>query len=175
MSDLRSPAADRYGDPTVDLAAPNDVLRLQLAHRSVRRFGPRDVTERELATLIAAAQSAPTSSNLQPWSVVAVRDPQRKARLATLAGNQAFVAQAPLFLVWLADSWSGWPTSAGPAGWPGAPGSRSAPPTTWRRPSSASSTPPSRPRTPCWPPGRSASAPSSSARSATGRWRSRRS
>lgn len=93
----------RYGDPAATLGVVNDVLSLQLAHRSVRRFGPRDVTEEELTALIAAAQSAPTSSNLQPWSVVAVRDPHRRARLAALAGNQAFVAQAPLFLVWIAD------------------------------------------------------------------------
>jgi nitroreductase len=96
-------AADRYGDADAELAIGNDVLRLQLTHRSVRKFGPREVTDAELAALVAAAQSAPTSSNLQPWSVVAVRDPERKARLAALAGNQAFVAQAPLFLVWIAD------------------------------------------------------------------------
>lgn len=97
------PLAARYGDP--DAAAPltNDVLAVQFAHRSVRRFGPRDVTPDELTTLIAAAQSAPTSSNLQPWSVIAVRDPERRRRLAALAGGQAFIAQAPLFLVWIAD------------------------------------------------------------------------
>ncbi|MCD0442431.1 NADPH-dependent oxidoreductase [Glycomyces sp. A-F 0318] len=96
-------AAARYGDPDAALDVVNDVVRLQLAHRSVRRFTSRDVAEDELAALIAAAQSAPTSSNLQPWSVVAVRDPERKARLAHLAADQAFVAQAPLFLVWIAD------------------------------------------------------------------------
>ncbi|WP_432843381.1 NADPH-dependent oxidoreductase [Dactylosporangium sp. CA-092794] len=96
-------AADRYGDPAAALRVANDVLAVQLAHRSVRRFGPRDVTEDELDAIVAAAQSAPTSSNLQPWSVVAVRDPARKARLAALAGNQAFIEQAPLFLVWVAD------------------------------------------------------------------------
>ncbi|WP_433303165.1 NADPH-dependent oxidoreductase [Actinoplanes sp. CA-030573] len=101
MPDLS--AAARYGDPTAVLNVHNEVLRLQLAHRSVRRFGSRAVTEDELTALIAAAQSAPTSSNLQPWSVVAVRDPERKARLAALAGNQAFIDQAPLFLVWVAD------------------------------------------------------------------------
>ncbi|GAA3777155.1 NADPH-dependent oxidoreductase [Plantactinospora mayteni] len=96
-------AAARYGDPAAVLAVVNDVLNLQLGHRSVRKFGSREVTDDELAALVAAAQSAPTSSNLQPWSVVAVRDPARKARLAGLAGDQAFVAQAPLFLVWVAD------------------------------------------------------------------------
>ena len=69
----------------------------------MRRFEARQVTDDELAALVAAAQSAPTSSNLQPWSVVAVRDPERKSRLATLAGNQEFIRQAPLFLVWVAD------------------------------------------------------------------------
>jgi nitroreductase len=93
----------RYGDPEAILQACSEVISLQLAHRSVRKFRPRPVTDEELAALIAAAQSAPTSSNLQPWSVVAVRDPQRKARLAVLAGNQDFIYQAPLFLVWIAD------------------------------------------------------------------------
>ncbi|MDG4797973.1 NtaA/DmoA family FMN-dependent monooxygenase [Micromonospora sp. WMMD1082] len=100
--DLSSVAA-RYGDPAATLGVATDVIRQQLAHRSVRRFGPRAVTDDELTALIAAAQSAPTSSNLQPWSVVAVRDPARRARLAALAGNQTFIAQAPLFLVWIAD------------------------------------------------------------------------
>ncbi|WP_335991634.1 NADPH-dependent oxidoreductase [Glycomyces sp. MUSA5-2] len=94
---------ERYGDPDARLEAVNDTVRIQLAHRSVRRFGPRDVTDDELTTLVAAAQSAPTSSNLQPWSVIAVRDPERRARLAHLSGEQAFIAQAPLFLVWVAD------------------------------------------------------------------------
>ncbi|WP_229074739.1 nitroreductase family protein [Actinoplanes sp. DH11] len=93
----------RYGPAATGPAVTSDVLALQLARRSVRRFGPRDVTGDELTAIVAAAQSAATSSNLQPWSVVAVRDPDRKKRLAALAGDQAFVAQAPLFLVWVAD------------------------------------------------------------------------
>ncbi|MET7403348.1 NADPH-dependent oxidoreductase [Dactylosporangium sp. NPDC005572] len=96
-------ATARYGDPAAALGVVNDVLTLQLSHRSVRRFLPHAVTDDELAALVAAAQSAPTSSNLQPWSVVAVRDPRRKARLAALAGGQGFIEQAPLFLIWVAD------------------------------------------------------------------------
>lgn len=96
-------AALRYGDPDFVMTVEHPVLDLLLAHRSVRRFTDRPVTEAELEALVAAAQSAPTSSNLQPWSVVAVRDPQRKARLAALAGDQQFIDRAPLFLVWIAD------------------------------------------------------------------------
>lgn len=55
-------AAARYGDPAATLGVVNDVLNLQLAHRSVRRFAARDVTDDELTSMIAAAQSAPTSS-----------------------------------------------------------------------------------------------------------------
>jgi nitroreductase len=93
----------RYGDPSAAVAVANEVLAVQFAHRSVRRFGPRDVTDDELTAMVAAAQSAPSSSNLQPWSVVAVRDRERRKRLSALAANQAFIAQAPLFLVWVAD------------------------------------------------------------------------
>lgn len=96
-------AAARYADPDFSLPVGNAVLDLQLAHRSVRQFGPRGVTDAELDAVLAAAQSAPTSSNLQPWSVIAVRDPARKARLAELAGRQRFIEQAPLLLVWIAD------------------------------------------------------------------------
>jgi nitroreductase len=54
--------------------------------------------------LIAAAQSAATSSNMQTWSVVAVEDGATKAAMAKLANNQKHIEQCPLFLVWLADS-----------------------------------------------------------------------
>lgn len=98
----RQPAL-RYLDPEFRVKVWNGVLATQFARRSVRQFTDRDVTPEELTALVGAAQSAPTSSNLQAWSVVAVRDPDRKRRLAKLAGNQAFIEQAPLFLVWIAD------------------------------------------------------------------------
>ena len=99
--------ADRYGAPAhgVDPGPPlwNDTLDLLLAHRSVRKFRKGALPAGTAETLVAAAQSAPTSSNLQTWSVVAVEDPERKARLSVLAGDQAFIRAAPLFLVWLID------------------------------------------------------------------------
>lgn len=96
-------AATRYGDPDFALERSSAVIEQQLRHRSVRAFLPEPVTEAELAAIVAAASSASTSSNLQAWSVIAVTDPERKARLAALAADQAFIDQAPLFLVWIAD------------------------------------------------------------------------
>jgi nitroreductase len=81
----------------------NETLDLLLAHRSVRAFLPEPVPRSVLETLVAAAQSASTSSNLQAWSLVAVEDEARKSRLADLAGNQQHIRDAPLFLLWLAD------------------------------------------------------------------------
>ena len=81
----------------------NEVVATILNHRSVRGFLPRALPEGTLELLVAAAQSASTSSNLQFWSVVAVQETERKSRLAELAGQQKFIRDAPLLLVWLAD------------------------------------------------------------------------
>lgn len=94
----------RYGDATLPApAAWSPIIEHLLGHRSVRSYLPDPVTEDQLAAIVAAAQSAASSSNLQAWSVVAVRDPARRAALADHAGGQAHVAEAPLQLVWLAD------------------------------------------------------------------------
>jgi nitroreductase len=88
------------------LAGPtqwNEVLETILGHRSVRGFLPHRLPTGTLELLIAAAQSASTSSNLQFWSVVAVEETERKSRLADLAGQQQFIRDAPLLLVWLVD------------------------------------------------------------------------
>jgi nitroreductase len=81
----------------------NDVLATLLGHRSTRSFLTDQLPDGTLELLVAAAQSAASSSNLQVWSVVAVEDPARKARLAAFAAGQKHIVQAPLFLVWLAD------------------------------------------------------------------------
>gem|GEM_PF-2096580 len=96
--------AARYGAPNISaLQQWNDTIDQLLEHRSVRAFTDQPLPEGTLETLVAAAQSASTSSNLQVWSVVAVQEGDRKGRLSALAGNQPYIHQAPLFLVWLAD------------------------------------------------------------------------
>jgi nitroreductase len=94
----------RNRDGALDAPAEwNVVLETIINHRSVRGFLPDALPDGTLELLIAAAQSASTSSNLQLWSVVAIEEPAHKARLATLAGDQQFIRDAPLLLVWLAD------------------------------------------------------------------------
>jgi nitroreductase len=100
--DARAWARYRQADAPHALAS-NATLDLLLAHRSVRAFTAEPIPEQVVTALVAAAQSAPSSSNLQVWSVVAVRAPDRKARLAQLAGGQRQIDEAPLLLIWLID------------------------------------------------------------------------
>src|ERR1700753_3577594 len=81
----------------------NETIDVLLGHHSTRAFLPDPLPEETLSTLVAAAQSAATSSTLQAWSVVPLQDRQRKARLAALAGNQRHIIDGPLFLAWLVD------------------------------------------------------------------------
>lgn len=92
------------GGPDTALNLSNPVLETLLNHRSIRAFTEEKLAEGTLETLVAAAQSAPTSSNLQVWSVVAVQDAVRRDRLADLCGRQDFIRKAPLFLCWIADN-----------------------------------------------------------------------
>ncbi len=94
----------RYGEiPFNPEIAWNESLTTLLSHRSIRAYLPNPLPLGTLELIVAAAQSASTSSNLQTWSVVAVKEKERKEELSKLAGNQAHIRQTPLFLVWLAD------------------------------------------------------------------------
>ena len=72
-------------------------------HYSVRTYKPDPVPCEMIETIVAAGQRASSSSNLQTYSVVAVLDPVRKARLRKLCGDQEHIEQAPVFLAWCAD------------------------------------------------------------------------
>lgn len=94
----------RYGPEAVPQAGPwNATLDVLLSHRSVRGYKADPVPAGTLETLMAAAQSAATSSNLQTWSVVTVTDPANRAEFARIANNQKHIVECPLFLVFLAD------------------------------------------------------------------------
>ena len=90
----------RYG---VDAPGIPAELAPFLAHRSVRHYTDEPISEETLSGLIAAAQSAATSSNLQSWSVISIDDPDRRKALSEACDHQKQVVTAPVFLVFLAD------------------------------------------------------------------------
>ncbi|MFT0861356.1 NADPH-dependent oxidoreductase [Ancylobacter sp. G4_0304] len=102
--DAQAALTRRYREPVAAASTPwNGTLASQLNHRSVRAFSDKPLPEGTLDVLVAAAQSAPSSSNVQAWSVVVVEDAQQRARLARIAGGQKHIVQAGLFLVFVAD------------------------------------------------------------------------
>ncbi|GGC77597.1 nitroreductase family protein [Chelatococcus reniformis] len=104
VSPIEAALTSRYGDAAAGLAPLwNDTIAALLSHRSVRAFLPGPLPQGTVEAAVAAAQSAPSSSNLQTWSVVAIEDPATKAKLAEYANGQTHVAEAPLVLAFLAD------------------------------------------------------------------------
>ncbi len=82
----------------------NETIELLKNHRSVREFQPReDVSEGQVEAIISAAMAAPNWINGQQVSVIEVRDPKKKSTLASAAGNQRWIDEAPVFLVFCLD------------------------------------------------------------------------
>ena len=97
---VRESLSQRFG---TEVAEVPDALAPFLAHRSVRRYTDEAIPESILAGLIAAAQSAATSSNLQSWSVISIEDPVKRKLIAEACDHQKQVETAPVFLAFLAD------------------------------------------------------------------------
>jgi len=81
----------------------DDALRSLRAHRSVRRFTAEPVTDEQLDLILRTAQRGSTSSNLQSYSVIVVRDPEKKRLIAELCGRQRQIVDCPVFLAHCAD------------------------------------------------------------------------
>jgi len=95
---------DAYHPAEGSLAAAGAFARVMARRRSVRQFSPRPVPRAVIERCVAAAASAPSGANKQPWRFVAVADAELKARIrrAAEAEERAFYERrAPER--WLAD------------------------------------------------------------------------
>jgi FMN reductase [NAD(P)H] len=81
----------------------NPVLEQLNQRRSVRAFTGESVSEADLTAILRATQQAPTSINGQQTSLVVIRDAERIARVAELAGGQPQVAGADVVVVFVVD------------------------------------------------------------------------
>ena len=81
-----------------------DVIEHLLAHRSIRQFTADPVSDADLARWVRAGQAASTSSHVQAYLAIRVRDASTRARLVELTGGQPQVADAGAFLVIAADA-----------------------------------------------------------------------
>ena len=90
--------------PDLEQTINNNPLIQQLHKRaSVRSFSDEDVPEALVDAILEAARRSPTSSNLQTYSIMVIRDPEKKRQLVPLTGGQEHVAKCPVFLAFCAD------------------------------------------------------------------------
>ena len=85
-----------------------DFIDVINSRRAVNYFDPdKDVPDKTLKTMIQISAKAPSSFNLQPWSLIILRTQEEKTRLQRLAWNQPKVSESPVTLIILADR-DGW-------------------------------------------------------------------
>jgi FMN reductase [NAD(P)H] len=71
--------------------------------RSIRKYSNQEVSDTLLNQLLSEAERTPTMGNLQLYSVVVTRSPEKKAQLAPAHFNQPMVTGAPVVLTFCAD------------------------------------------------------------------------
>ena len=72
-------------------------------HVTVRSFTDKSVPDELLHAALNAARRSPTSSNMQTYSIIVVRNAKTKKKLAVLAGGQQHVERCDVFVGFLAD------------------------------------------------------------------------
>ena len=84
-----------------DLLLDEPVARM-IGRRVCRHYGKEELTDGQLETLLAAAQSAPAKSDLQQYSIVVTDKAQQRA-ISDMIGSMPWIADASRFLVFCAD------------------------------------------------------------------------
>ena len=102
MSDGAALLQARFGIELPGVEVPPEVAGL-LDRRVTRRYADRPVPDSLLDGLLAAAQSAPSKSDLQQYSVVVMPDSGRIKQIADWIGTMDWIASAPVFLMWCGD------------------------------------------------------------------------
>ena len=77
----------------------NETLKTMAAHRSIRKFKKDAIPDELLNDILNGSRQASTSSNLQAYSIIIIKDQSKKDKLAELSGNQPWVSWCPVFLV----------------------------------------------------------------------------
>ena len=98
MSTVRTAPFPAEASPTT-----SETIETLLNRVSVRKFSDRPLTDETVEAILRAAFRAPTSSNIQAYSVICVRDPDIKQAISVPAGNQKHIIEAPVFLAFCAD------------------------------------------------------------------------
>jgi nitroreductase len=78
---------------------------LMMKRRSVRNFKDKKIPEKIIQEFLDAANNAPSGGNIQPISVIVVQEAEARKELAKMIGDQPWVKNAPLSLIFCIDFW----------------------------------------------------------------------
>ena len=98
--------ADRYAEEiNLDFSKiqETETLKSILSRRSIRKFLNKPISKELLSLILAAAQSAPSKSNLQQYSILVIQDQNIKNEISNLIGHTKWALTAPIFFLYLAD------------------------------------------------------------------------
>jgi FMN reductase (NADPH) len=80
----------------------NEMIRLIRRHRSIRKFKNTPLTEEQIAAIVDAAQMAPSSSHMQPFTIIGVTDPALRKKIALHSDNPP-IEECGYFFIFCAD------------------------------------------------------------------------
>ena len=81
----------------------SETINLLRDRVSVRKYADKPVSTTLIDTILEAAFRAPTSSNIQAYSVVVIRDRSVLKKLSAVTNNQTHVAKTPVFFAFCPD------------------------------------------------------------------------
>jgi FMN reductase (NADPH) len=81
----------------------SETINVLKNRQSIRKYASAPVSDAHVDAILSGALRAPTSSNLQAYSVIVVRDADTKAQLAVPCGNQQHIVDCPVFIAFCAD------------------------------------------------------------------------
>lgn len=80
----------------------NETIRLLMERASLRDFADRLVPDEVLGAILETGCHAASGGNLQPYSIIVVREEKTRAKLAKMC-TQPFMAKAPVHLLFCID------------------------------------------------------------------------
>lgn len=81
----------------------NPALDILNNRMSLRKYADKPISEEDLNLILQGAMRAPTAGNMMMYSILVIKNEEKKKRLSETCDNQPFIAKAPVILIFLAD------------------------------------------------------------------------
>ncbi|WP_410771393.1 NADPH-dependent oxidoreductase [Fontibacillus sp. BL9] len=80
----------------------NEVMQVIRQHRSIRKFKDIPLAGEQIEAIVDAAQMAPTSAHMQPFSIIGVTDQELRKKIAVHSKNP-WIKECGYFFIFCAD------------------------------------------------------------------------